>query len=351
MSVFNRLKAFFSKTQLEADMAEEMREHLERRAEANIAAGIPPEESHQVAQRQFGNVASIQETARDQLGWVWLDELLQDFRHAMRALYHHRGFTFVAAATLALGLGVNTALFSVFNAVVLRSLPLTRAEELVNVVGRNELGWDIPGFSYPDYLDFLTGQPGVSVLAAWLEMTVTMDITEVHALSFVDSQGIMGNFVRLPLQLVSQNFFNVLGTHLAFGRGFQQEENLYSGANPVIVLQYQFWVQQFHSDPNVLGHTIKLLDIPFTVIGVAAPDFVGKRPAPPIGWAPIMEYDALIGKDSHLLTDRHYTQFQLVARIPAGPAREQARAELEVLTRQLAQKYPDDQRLPVECRR
>ena len=141
---------------------------------------------------------------------------------------------------------------------------------------------------------------------------------------------------------MSQNFFDVLGADLAFGRGFRPEENLYPGANPVIVLQHQFWQQQFHSDPNVLGKTIKLCDTAFTVIGVAAPEFVGKRPAPPIGWVPAMMLDALMGKGSHLLTGTNDKEFELVARVGVGPVREQARAELEVLTRLLAQKYHDD---------
>ena len=147
MRLIRKLRALFRKESLEADMAEEMRLHLEMQTELNIKAGMTPAEARYAAQRQFGNVASIQERAREQRGWVWLEQVLQDFRHALRALRHHWGFTCVAVTTLALGLGVNAALFSVFNAISLRTLPLKHAEELVNVVGHNDLGWQISGFS------------------------------------------------------------------------------------------------------------------------------------------------------------------------------------------------------------
>jgi len=341
MKFLRKPPALFRKEKLDAEMADEMRLHVELQTELNCQSGMNPDEARYAALRQFGNVASIQEQAREGRGWVWLEQATQDFRHAVRALNHHRGFTFMAVATLALGLGINAALFSVFNAVVLRPLPLKNAEELVDLMGRNDIGWRISGFSYPDYLDLQAGQRSVPALAAWLETMVTMDRTEVQAPSFVESR-FSGGLARLPLQVVSQNFFDVLGADLAFGRGFRPEENLNPGANPVIVLQYQFWLQQFHGDPDVLGKTIKLRDTAFTVIGVTAPEFVGKMPAPPIGWVPAMMFDALLGKGPHVLAERHNTRFQLVARLPAGTVREQARAELEVLTRQLAQKYPDD---------
>lgn len=341
MSPLRSLRAFLRRRKLDAEMAEEMRFHLEMQAERNRAAGMSADEARYAALRQFGNVASVQERAREARGWAWMEQVGQDFRHAVRALGRNRGFTFAAVATLALGLGVNTALFSVFNAVVLRPLPLKHSEELVDVVGRNDIGWRIAGFSYPDYLDLRTGARGGQALAAWLETMVTMDKTEVRAPSFMDSR-FSGELAHLPLQLVSKNFFEVLGADLALGRGFRPDENLTPGANPVIVLQYQFWVQQFHSDPGVLGKTIKLRDTTFTVIGVTTSEFVGKTPAPPIGWAPAMMFDALMGKGPHVLAERHNTRFQLVARLPAGTFREQVRAELEVRTRQLAQQYPDD---------
>ncbi len=341
MKLLLKLLSLFRKEKLNGEMTDEIRHHIELQTELNVKAGMNSDEARYAALRQFGNVASIQERAREVRGWVWMEQTLQDFRHAVRALGHHRGFTCVAVATLALGLGVNAALFSVFNAVVLRPLPLKHAEELVDLMGRNDIGWRISGFSYPDYLDLRAGQQSVPDLAACLETMVTMDKTEVHAPSFVESR-FSGGLARLPLQFVSQNFFDVLGADLAFGRGFRPEENLTPGANPVIVLQHQFWMQQFHSDPNVLGKTIKLHDSAFTVIGVAGPEFVGKTPAPPIGWVPAMMFDALVGKGSHLLAERHYTRFELVARVPAGPVREQAQVELGVLIRQLAQRYPDD---------
>ena len=342
MKFLRKLRSLFRKDKLDAEMTEEMRYHVELQTELNLKAGMSPKEARYAALRQFGNVASLQEQVRAARSWVWLEQVWQDLLYAVRSLWRSPGFTLTVVLTLALGLGVNCALFSVFNAVALRSLPLKHSEELVNVVGQNELGSHIPGFSYPDYLDLRNGQRSVTALSAWTEAVITMEAGEVKARSFMIKGGPAGALAYLPLQLVSQNFFDVVGVDMALGRGFRPEEGREPGANPVIVLQHGFWEQQFHGDPNVLGKTIKLQDrVVFTVIGVAAREFVGTMPAPPIGWVPVTMLDALMGKGSQRLRERQSREFQIVARIPVGSAREQARAEMEVLTRRLASKDPD----------
>lgn len=335
------LKSLFRKRKLNEQLSEEIQTHVDMATEENVAKGMKPEEARYAALREFGNVASVQERTRDERGWVWLEQVWQDLRYAVRSLAKTPGFTLTVIVTLGLGLGVNSALFSVFNAVALRSLPLKNPEELVTLVGRNDIGWRQYGFSFPDYLDLQAGQRGGRAMAAWREDIVTMDAREANAPAFAIRGVPSETLAYLPLQLVSHNFFDLVGAELALGRGFRAEEGLRPGAGPVIVLQHQFWMQQFHSDPNVLGQTIKLRDTVFTVIGVAAAEFVGTMPAPPIGWVPAMMLDDLAGNGAHPLSARHLMGFRLVARLPLGSAREQARAELEVLTRQLALKYPD----------
>ena len=344
MNFLRKIRLLFRKAKLETDMAEEMQLHVELQTERNVASGMNPNDARYAALRQFGNVAVIQEQAREVRNWIWLEQAGQDLRQAVRALARNRGFTLVAVSTLALGLGVNTALFSVFNAAALRSLPLKSPEQLVDVMGRNAIGWRISGFSYPDYLDLREARQGFAGLAVWSEMTAAMDSAQVRAPAFVQSRSNSGDISRLPVQFVTENYFALLGADLLFGRGFLPEENARPGSHPVIVLQHQFWQQQFGADPEILGKTIRLNDTAFTVIGVTAPEFVGKTPAPPLGWVPAMMFDTMIGKGPSLLADRYNARFRLFARLLPEIPREQARIELEVIARSLGENYPDKDR-------
>src|SRR5215213_2104349 len=123
MNFWKKITALFRKGKLDAEMAEEMRQHLERRAEANLTAGMSPDDAHYAAQRQFGGVEQLKEIARDQRTGVWLEQSIGDFRHALRSLAKARGFTVIALLTLALGIGVNTSMFSLLNALLFHSAP------------------------------------------------------------------------------------------------------------------------------------------------------------------------------------------------------------------------------------
>jgi hypothetical protein len=283
-----RFAGLFRRQRHEAEMNEELRAHLEGMIERHLAAGMSPEDARYAALRSFGGVEQIKERARDERALVWLEQLRQDFSHALRALSRHRGFAIVAALTLALGLGVNTALFTVFNAVALRPLPLKDPEQLVDVHARNEIGWRTAWFSHADYLDLRAAQQAFEGLAAWAEQTTTLDSPDRRAPGFFLRSPAGGATSNLPVQLVSENYFAVLGAEIVLGRGFLPSENAQPGAHPVIVLQHQFWVEQFNADPAIVGQTLRLRDASYTIIGVAAPEFVGKMPAPPIGWIPAM---------------------------------------------------------------
>lgn len=342
MNFLRKLRAFLRKEKLDGEMSDEMRAHLELQAAENERRGMNAEEARYAAQRAFGGVEQIKERVRDARGWTWLEQTRQDLSHAWRALRRQPGFTAVAVGTLALGLGVNAALFSVFNAVALRALPVKDPEHLVDVVGRNDTWGVIAGFSYLDFADLRASRPAATELAAWLESLATMDATEVHAPAFIDSRNVPANVARLPVQVVSDNFLPVMGAEIALGRNIRPDEA--TAATRVIVLQHQFWTQQFQANPAMLGQAIVLNDVPFTIIGVTAPEFVGRTAAPPIGWIPAAMLDALGSKGDRVLADRHSTRFRLVARLAPGVRRETVQAALEVGARRLAQEYPDDHR-------
>ena len=129
----SRFAGLFHRRNLDAEMAEEMRQHLERRTQENLDAGMTPEEARHAAQREFGGIAQVQEQCRDERRFVWLEEFFQDARFAARSLRKNPGFTTVAVLTLTLGIGACTAIFSIVDAVLLRPLPYPKAEEIVSL--------------------------------------------------------------------------------------------------------------------------------------------------------------------------------------------------------------------------
>jgi predicted permease len=270
--------------------------------------------------------------------------LLQDVRYGLRVLLKKPGFTAVAVMTLALGIGVNTALFTIFNALVLRPLPLKRPDELVNVYGRDARGAQQNLFSYLDYLDYRERNRVFAGLAAWNKVAAPLG----DAVPGIDDGVLAADRQYAFLQIVSANYFSVVGAELALGRAFLPEEERTPSTHPVIVLSYQFWQRHFNADPRVLGQTLRLRGADYTIIGVTARGFIGTTPDAPSGWVPLMMRDQLLpaGWWQHKtwLTDRNADAFTLVGRLQPGVSRAQAQAEMNLIAQQLAQTYPSADR-------
>ncbi|MEO5960528.1 MAG: ABC transporter permease [Opitutaceae bacterium] len=339
MKLLRKIRTLFRKKKLDTDMSEEMRLHLERRTEENIASGLSPEEARYAALRKFGGVEQVKEIARDGRGLIWLDQLSQDLRYAGRALRKNPGFTLTAVLTLALGIGVNAALFTVYNAVALRSLPSRAPDELVTVIGgkldgrQNIVGRVEPRFSYPDYLDYRAANRSFTDLIAWTTIGAALaneeaaqrdPLTEPYG-----SGGVM-------IQVVSDNYFSGLGAGIGLGREFRPEETRTPEAHPVIVLSHLFWQRHFHGDPDVLGKTLTLDRQAFTIVGVTSPEFVGRSPVPPAGWISLMMRRGL--------DDRADNFLELIGRLKPGVTPMQANADLDVLAQRLALQYPGERR-------
>lgn len=269
-----------------------------------------------------------------------LETLLHDLRFGLRMLVKQPGFTLIALLTLSLGIGVNTALFTVYDAFVLKPLPLKDPDSIVHVQGYDREGKRKPMFSYQDYLDFRHRNTSLTGLIALNSFAVPFgeEAAEVGS-SLLPSNFGLG-------RLVSSNYFTVLDAQMALGRGFAPEEDQTPDTHPVLVLSYLFWERRFHSDPNVIGQMVRVAGLPFTIIGVTAKGFIGTEPDAPQFWIPLMMRDQVVGgwNSKIWLTERNADSFVLIGRLKPGATREQAQAEMNVITQQLAQAYPDPNR-------
>jgi macrolide transport system ATP-binding/permease protein len=259
------------------------------------------------------------------------DEMFQDLRFGLRMLLKNPGFTVVAALTLALGIGVNTALFTIFNAAALRPLPVKDPERVVKVY-RKELGKsgrEVAGsnsmLSYSEYTGFRDNTHVFSVLTAYAEnASLTLGADEPEAITGL---------------LVAENYFSALGAEMALGRAFLPDECQAPGASPVVVLSHRFWQRRFGADAGLIGKTITLNRQPFTVIGVAARDFNGAELFAPDLWAPItMQAQLMPGRD--FLPKQNLSWLEVVGRLKPGVSPAQAQAEMTLFAGQLDLAYP-----------
>jgi predicted permease len=262
----SRLRNFFRKRELEGDLNAELQSHLAMLADEHVRRGMSLEEARHAARRDFGGLEQAKESYRDQRGLPFLETLVQDVRYALRMLRKSPGFTAVVVLTLALGIGANTAIFSLMNAVLLQSLPVRNPEELVvlryadaQAEGASE------DFSYPMY-------------EALRDKSAVFDgVLTRSGVSFNVTYG--GQSELLYGELVSGNYYEVLGARPWLGRLLSPEDDRTPGAHPVAVISYGYWQARFASDPSIVGKKILLDGQPMTVVGVSAPGFFGTEMA------------------------------------------------------------------------
>jgi macrolide transport system ATP-binding/permease protein len=271
---------------------------------------------------------------------------MQDLRYGLRTLVKKPAFTFVAVATLALGIGVNTALFTLFDAFMLKPLPLKDPGSLVKLVGIDQRGERRNLFSYPDYLDYRERQTKLTEIVAWNKVAVVLGEAQAAHDDLSVISDVSGYIFG---QIVSTNYFSMLGAEMTLGRSFLPEEDRTPGTHPVVVLSHGFWQRQFDGDPNIIGKTIKLQTHPFTVVGVTAREFIGTTPDTPAFWVPLMMRDQVIPLTGwnykRWLTARSADSFVLLGRLKPGVSQAQAGAEMSLIAQGLAQRYPDQNRV------
>src|SRR5437899_7586596 len=321
-TVASRVDGWLRSSRLDADFDEELQTHLAMLAEENVGRGMPPAEAARAARLTLGGTTQIAERQREQRGLPVVDALVQDVRYALRVFRRSPGFTCVAVLTLALGIGVNTTVFTLFDAVALKELPVKDAGRIVRFerwfdrAARGDIQY---AFSFAEYLHYRShSQTLVGVIGASWPIRIAID----------------GDIVQA--QVVSGNYFSVLGINAAIGRTFLPDEDQQPGAHPVIVLSDPFWRRSFHADPQVIGRTITLNTDVFTVIGVAPAEFIGtgNPPQVPDLWAPLA-MQAQLDPGFAWLDRPGIHRIQVLARLAPDTTRTQALAEVQVLSRQM----------------
>jgi putative ABC transport system permease protein len=321
--ICSRLSGLLRKNRIEQEMDDEMRFHLLMRTRQNIERGMRPDEAELEARLRFGNVGRIKDHAREIKGGGLMETLLQDLRYGARMLLKHKGSTAIAVLSLALGIGAYTSLFSLADAFLWRVLPGVDNDRLFTLMRGDGLIWPS---SYPDYIVYRDRSQSLAGLAAFDPVTLAFGNRERSRL-------VMG-------ELVTGNFFEVLGVAMSQGRAFLPDEDRTPGAHPVVVVSHDFWVSEFGGDPQLIGKTVTLNNQSFTVIGVAKPGFTGtSNPVPADLWIPMMMQAVAKPNVPPSLNSRN-VGFFVIGSLKEGVSRAQAEAELNAINHQLLQEYP-----------
>src|SRR5262245_4151084 len=313
-----RLRSLFRRAQIEQELDEELRYHIERQIEENIAKGATEEEARYAALRAMGGVERRKEECRDMRRVRWIEDLTQDVRYSLRTLRKSPGFTAVVALTLALGIGANTAIFSFVNAVLLRPYPYKDQDRLVWL-------WEtrlpeVPGFN-PSPANFLD----------WQKQNTVFE--ELEAVNVKDFNLIGGaNPERIRGMVITHGLFSLLGVRPQIGRDFFPDEDQ-PGHSSVAILSNELWQRRFGGDPNILNQSILLDDQQFTVIGVMPPSR-GLRWRDTDIWAPIAFTVAQV-------QNRRGGVLNVIGRLKPEVTLEQARSEMSLIADRLANQYPD----------
>ncbi len=307
----NRLKALWP--------AWRRRQEREMHEELGALAGI-------AGPKELGNLTLAMEDARANWGWTWLDSVLADIRYSLRSLSSQPAFVFVAVLSLALAIGANSAIFSFAEALLLRPVPVANPADLFDVTSTTP---DNPfeGMSFADYRDLREKSRSFSGLAAYrlATLAVASSATAAAQIRFAN--------------LVSDNYFPVTGAATAAGRAFSPDETS-AGAEPLVVISYDFWQQNYAGSASAIGSRLRLNGIVFTVAGVTAKSFTGlDRFVTPSLYVPLAMAQRLEGAATDPLEDRGRHDLVVKGRLSAGTSRQPAQSELAIIGANLEREY------------
>jgi predicted permease len=318
-----RITGVFTKDRADDDLRDELQAHLEMEIAENIRRGMSPDEARRQALMASGGLTQAAESVRAQRGLPWLESIAADVTYALRALRHSPAFTAVVVLTLALGIGANTAIFSVIRGVLLKPLPHRDGDRLVYL--RHSM--DGPGganlaFSVPEVRDFRNGAPSLAGIAEFSPWTLTLQTRE--------------EAVRIPTGLVTGNYFDVMGLAPVLGRLTQPSDDGI-GVPPVMVLTHDGWLKRFGGDSGIVGKQVRVDGRSVAVIGVV-------QAAP---WFPY-QVEALLNmviSDHHvsatMVEGRTHRMTEMVARLAPGATIDQAKAEVEAVHTRVRDEFKD----------
>ena len=319
------LSTWLHRSRMEAELDEELRLHISERADDLARSGLTRAEAERRARLEFGGHQRFKEECREAAGTHLLETVVQDLRFGLRLLRQSPGFTAVAILTLALGIGANTAIFSVVDAALLRPLPYRQPDRLITI-GEARFEQESAKLtdtqfwvaSYPDYLDWQRGSKTFQSLAGFTGDGFTL-------------RG-LGEPETVIAAQVTTNFFSTLGVAPFLGRDFAAGEDVATGPN-VAILSYGFWQSRFKADREIIGHSIRLDANSVTVVGVLPLEFEFAPRGNAQLWVPMHLSKGMVAR-------RNLRWMRVIGRLAPGATPSDARKEMDVLTAQLAQEYP-----------
>ncbi|HZL27421.1 MAG TPA: ABC transporter permease [Acidobacteriaceae bacterium] len=322
---FTRLLNVTGRRRGDERLREEIESHIATQTEDNVRAGMTPAQARRQARLKFGAVEAVRENYHAEKGLPFVENLLLDVRYALRVLRKSPAFTLVTIVTLMLGIGANVVVFGVLNAVLLHSLDVSDPSSLYQIRHRQWTQGKLLTTSYPAFEDFQRRNgtfSGMAAIYAYSDASISWRnaVTSVHG------------------DEVSGNYFDLLGAQPALGRFFHAADERGPGSAPYIVLSNSLWRTAFHADPGVIGTTVEIKKHPFTVVGVASPEFQGtERFVWPDYWLPMVNEQQVQSWDYlHNRTSR----VTVIGRIKPGVTERQATDDLNKIGAQLANEYP-----------
>jgi predicted permease len=323
------LRNLFLTRRVEMDLDQEVHSHLEMLTEENIRGGMSPQEAQRAARIELGGIEQVKEQVRDERIGNWLQSVLSDCRYGLRQLRKNPGFTAVAILTLALGIGVNIAMFSVADALALRPLDVKDADRVIRMWNRKVSGAYAadPGFSWPEFEAFRTGSRSLSGIAA------------------SDRRGVLlrhGEETRqLLANVVSPNYFDVFGVKPALGRLFVAGEFQAPDVPHPIVFSFDFWQREYNGDPQIVGKTVIANQLECMVVGILPRTYRGTEAfLNPDVYVPLPAWYAMNSSERKHYEAEYVREFELLGKLQPGVSPVQAQVELAAIQKRLNDQLP-----------
>lgn len=336
--MLKKLRALLTRKRQENDVNDELRFHLEREIEQNIAKGMSPDEARRQALVAFGGVQQTRESLREVHGGRFFEAIAQDSRYGWRMLRKSPGFTFIAVLTLALGIGANTAIFSLIDAVVFRSMPVKDPQKLVVFEWHAQKPPSNYGYgSFGDCDDQLKGSPpwGCSLPLPYFKDVQSQTTVFSHLAAFttagqLDMSG-NGPAKMIKGEFISGDYFPTLGIQARIGRLIGPADDQ-QDSPPVVVLHHDFWQREFGASPSAIGKTIRLNGLSFQIVGVTEPRFDALTLANKYDlWVSMTQRPYVIPHWNAKRDQMNSWWLMIIARLKPGVAREQAQAAVNLL--------------------